>query len=163
MIIKKIILYFIQIRQTDDFPSTGTRLVTIMFKNQKLHNSYVTFMHDVRGYVQLYLILGGERLLTFDALIRLLVLSRVILQLSRCLTHDAADDAPSVVCCRQRQRHGRLTVEAWLTYMTLRARAGEFTDEVLLCIESLRAQKARVEVCLRCDDARLKVMLPVHL
>ena len=28
IIIKNIILYFIQIRHTDDFPSTGTRLVT---------------------------------------------------------------------------------------------------------------------------------------
>ena len=27
IIIKNIILYFIQIRHTDDFPSTGTRLV----------------------------------------------------------------------------------------------------------------------------------------
>ena len=30
IIIKIIILYFIQIRHTDDFPSTGTRLVGIM-------------------------------------------------------------------------------------------------------------------------------------
>ena len=30
IIIKIIILYFIQIRHTDDFPSTGTRLVVIM-------------------------------------------------------------------------------------------------------------------------------------
>ena len=30
IIIKIIILYFIQIRHTDDFPSTGTRLVLIM-------------------------------------------------------------------------------------------------------------------------------------
>ena len=29
IIIKNIILYFIQIRHTDDFPSTGTRLVQI--------------------------------------------------------------------------------------------------------------------------------------
>ena len=29
IIIKIIILYFIQIRHTDDFPSTGTRLVRI--------------------------------------------------------------------------------------------------------------------------------------
>ena len=30
IIIKIIILYFIQIRHTDDFPSTGTRLVSII-------------------------------------------------------------------------------------------------------------------------------------
>ena len=30
IIIKNIILYFIQIRHTDDFPSTGTRLVDII-------------------------------------------------------------------------------------------------------------------------------------
>ena len=30
IIIKIIILYFIQIRHTDDFPSTGTRLVSVM-------------------------------------------------------------------------------------------------------------------------------------
>ena len=30
LISKIIILYFIQIRHTDDFPSTGTRLVTLM-------------------------------------------------------------------------------------------------------------------------------------
>ena len=30
IIIKIIILYFIQIRHTDDFPSTGTRLVLVM-------------------------------------------------------------------------------------------------------------------------------------
>ena len=30
IIIKKIILYFIQIRHTDDFPSTGTRLVLVI-------------------------------------------------------------------------------------------------------------------------------------
>ena len=30
IIIKNIILYFIQIRHTDDFPSTGTRLVSII-------------------------------------------------------------------------------------------------------------------------------------
>ena len=30
IIIKNIILYFIQIRHTDDFPSTGTRLVMII-------------------------------------------------------------------------------------------------------------------------------------
>ena len=30
IIIKIIILYFIQIRHTDDFPSTGTRLVIII-------------------------------------------------------------------------------------------------------------------------------------
>ena len=30
IIIKNIILYFIQIRHTDDFPSTGTRLVLII-------------------------------------------------------------------------------------------------------------------------------------
>ena len=29
IIIKIVILYFIQIRHTDDFPSTGTRLVTL--------------------------------------------------------------------------------------------------------------------------------------
>ena len=32
IIIKNIILYFIQIRHTDDFSSTGTRLVLIMVK-----------------------------------------------------------------------------------------------------------------------------------
>ena len=32
IIIKIIILYFIQIRHTDDFPSTGTRLVTIIVR-----------------------------------------------------------------------------------------------------------------------------------
>ena len=31
IIIKIIILYFIQIRHTDDFPSTGTRLVKLSF------------------------------------------------------------------------------------------------------------------------------------
>ena len=31
LIIKIIILYFIQIRQSDDFPSTGTRLVIIIY------------------------------------------------------------------------------------------------------------------------------------
>ena len=31
IIIKNIILYFIQIRHTDDFPSTGTRLVLIIY------------------------------------------------------------------------------------------------------------------------------------
>ena len=30
IIIKNIILYFVQIRHTDDFPSTGTRLVNII-------------------------------------------------------------------------------------------------------------------------------------
>ena len=30
VIIKIVILYFIQIRHTDDFPSTGTRLVSII-------------------------------------------------------------------------------------------------------------------------------------
>ena len=30
IIIKNIILYFIQIRHTDDFPSTGTRLVMLI-------------------------------------------------------------------------------------------------------------------------------------
>ena len=30
IIIKIIILYFIQIRHTDDFPSTGTRLVVVI-------------------------------------------------------------------------------------------------------------------------------------
>ena len=30
IIIKNVILYFIQIRHTDDFPSTGTRLVNII-------------------------------------------------------------------------------------------------------------------------------------
>ena len=30
IIIKIIILYFIQIRHTDDFPSTGTRLVSVI-------------------------------------------------------------------------------------------------------------------------------------
>ena len=30
IIIKIIILYFMQIRHTDDFPSTGTRLVSII-------------------------------------------------------------------------------------------------------------------------------------
>ena len=34
IIIKIIILYFIQIRHTDDFPSTGTRLVKIRIMNQ---------------------------------------------------------------------------------------------------------------------------------
>ena len=33
IIIKTIILYFIQIRHTDDFPSTGTRLVIIIHHN----------------------------------------------------------------------------------------------------------------------------------
>ena len=36
IIIKIIILYFIQIRHTDDFPSTGTRLVE--------YNLYYTYM-----------------------------------------------------------------------------------------------------------------------
>ena len=31
IIIKIIILYFIQIRHTDDFPSAGTRLVQLMY------------------------------------------------------------------------------------------------------------------------------------
>ena len=34
IIIKLIILYFIQIRHTDDFPSTGTRLVTIIVRDR---------------------------------------------------------------------------------------------------------------------------------
>ena len=33
IIIKTIILYFIPIRHTDDFPSTGTRLVIIIHHN----------------------------------------------------------------------------------------------------------------------------------
>ena len=33
IIIKKMILYFIQIRHTDDFPSTGTRLVILTSQN----------------------------------------------------------------------------------------------------------------------------------
>ena len=37
IIIKIIILYFIQIRHTDDFPSTGTRLVIIIILNNILH------------------------------------------------------------------------------------------------------------------------------
>ena len=37
IIIKIIILYFIQIRHTDDFPSTGTRLVIITITPNKLN------------------------------------------------------------------------------------------------------------------------------
>ena len=37
IIIKNIIIYFIQIRHTDDFPSTGSRLVWI--------NKYITDRH----------------------------------------------------------------------------------------------------------------------
>ena len=36
IIIKIIILYFIQIRHTDDFPSTGTRLVLVIVGNKLL-------------------------------------------------------------------------------------------------------------------------------
>ena len=36
IIIKIIILYFIQIRHTDDFPSAGTRLVSV-----KMHNLFL--------------------------------------------------------------------------------------------------------------------------
>ena len=32
IMIKNIILYFVQIRHTDDFPSTGTRLVVVVDK-----------------------------------------------------------------------------------------------------------------------------------
>ena len=39
IIIKIIILYFIQIRHTDDFPPTGTLLVCIMF--QKLNQHFI--------------------------------------------------------------------------------------------------------------------------
>ena len=42
IIIKIIILYFIQIRHTDDFPSTGTRLVIIMAELQ---------LFNVAGYL----------------------------------------------------------------------------------------------------------------
>ena len=35
IIIKNIILYFIQIRHTDDFPSTGTRLIHIKIEKQE--------------------------------------------------------------------------------------------------------------------------------
>ena len=41
IIIKIIILYFIQIRHTDDFPSTGNRLVIIISKVVKKRQSYV--------------------------------------------------------------------------------------------------------------------------
>ena len=38
IIIKIIILYFIQIRHTDDFPSTGTRLVNINYYKSHFTN-----------------------------------------------------------------------------------------------------------------------------
>ena len=46
IIIKIIILYFIQIRHPDDFPSTGTRLVLIIYILSNLHcHDYVVFIH----------------------------------------------------------------------------------------------------------------------
>ena len=42
IIIKIIIVYFIQIRHTDDFPSTGIRLVSINFTAQNAHFGAVT-------------------------------------------------------------------------------------------------------------------------
>ena len=41
IIIKIIILYFIQIRHTDDFHSTGTRLVLIII----LHDNILVYIH----------------------------------------------------------------------------------------------------------------------
>ena len=46
IIIKIIILYFIQIRHTDDFPSTGTRLVFII----DLEGPVVQQSHDIDAF-----------------------------------------------------------------------------------------------------------------
>ena len=47
IIIKIIILYFIQIRHTDDFPSTGTRLVND--NNYYAHSLLQLMFGDVRS------------------------------------------------------------------------------------------------------------------
>ena len=50
IIIKISILYFIQIRHTDDFPSTGTRLVIIMdVLKENIEKDPPWVMNDVRG------------------------------------------------------------------------------------------------------------------
>ena len=46
IIIKSVILYFIQIRHTDDFPSTGTRLVKLIIR---LKNSRWLFYDNGNG------------------------------------------------------------------------------------------------------------------
>ena len=67
IIIKHIILYFIQIRHTDDFPSTGTRLVHIIVlkptfrKYPVTHTNYITHCTTLQYYMTRYL--GGEKIL----------------------------------------------------------------------------------------------------
>ena len=56
IIIKIIILYFIQIRHTDDFPSTGTRLVSINFRKHKKY---------IRGKMSMYSVNGARFLFNY--------------------------------------------------------------------------------------------------
>ena len=62
IIIKMLILYFIQIRHTDDFPSTGTRLVNIThLKNILLSRGFAfkTIEVFVFNYISVYLTMAG--------------------------------------------------------------------------------------------------------
>ena len=55
IIFKTIILYFIQIRQTDDFPSTGTRLVIIKrHLNQDVRNVHLQGLNSPTNLLSVF-------------------------------------------------------------------------------------------------------------
>ena len=64
IIIKMIILYFIQIRHTDDFPSTGTRRVMIINLTFEVPVSFYLFIFKLRNFFSSWSIIIVQYYLT---------------------------------------------------------------------------------------------------